>query len=493
MTLLGKYELHEQIGRGGFGTVYRATDTSLKRDIALKILHPQLTTDLNFLEKFRNEARIIAALDNPHIMTIYDLGEAEGRVFIAMKYMPGGSLEKRLKQGNAIPYKESLKIFTQICEGLQVAHEQGLIHRDIKPANILFDGEGNAILSDFGLAKAMQQSSMSAASSAGGVGTPAYRAPELWRGSPPASPATDVYSLGCVLYEMLTGKILFDGSTPDEIITQHLVDGPQLPKHFSVDVPEGMHTVISKALAKSPDDRFISAGDFSKTLGRVSENQTIEPFVSSSANKQTRKSNKLWIPITAVCVLTFGLFYFDNRNSGSNNSSQVIYEETATVAAPTEIESSVEDQAAEVQAAEVPVSSSNNEAAVNSNSSAAAVENSSGCTNIGEFVSETIPDGTIYKKGAEFTKTWIVKNAGTCTWNSNYHLVYEDGDSMSGSKNASLGQNVEPGEEIEISLDLTAPYSNGRYKGYWQLQSDEGEDFFKLDAMIIIGSPKTYK
>ena len=283
MTKLGKYELHEQIGRGGFGTVYRAVDTMLEREVALKVLHPQLTTDPNFLEKFRNEAKLVASLESLNIVTIYDLGETEGRVFIVMQYMAGGPLTERLEKNGAISYSDATKILMQICEGLQVAHEQGLVHRDIKPANILFDKKGNAVLSDFGLAKAVQQSSMSMASSNGVVGTPAYRAPELWRGKPPASPATDIYSLGCVLCEMLTGKVMFDGDTPDEVLTQHLINGPALPEHYPAGIPEGMGGFVQKMLAKDPNDRFQSVQKLLESLGALqkkSSNDTLADNVN---------------------------------------------------------------------------------------------------------------------------------------------------------------------------------------------------------------------
>jgi hypothetical protein len=250
---LGKYTIHEVLGRGGFGTVYRATDNALDREVALKILHPQLMVDMDFIERFRNEAKLVARLEHPNIVTIYDLGEEEGRVFIAMRYLPGGSLRDLLKKNGRIPFGQALEVLRQASSGLSAAHARGLVHRDIKPENILFSEVGQAIITDFGLAKAIQSSS---SSSQGGVGTPGYRAPELWRGKPPAGPFTDEYALACVFVEMLTGEQAFSGDTPDEIITKHLLIGAVLPQEWPAGVPEGMNAVLEKALAKEPADRY---------------------------------------------------------------------------------------------------------------------------------------------------------------------------------------------------------------------------------------------
>ena len=291
MTTLGKYELHEQLGRGGFGTVYHAIDTTLEREVALKVLHPQLTTDPYFLEKFRNEAILVAALDSFNIVTIYDLSEMDGRVFIAMRYMAGGSLKRKLEKYGAISYEDTLRYFRQVCSGLQVAHKQGMVHRDVKPENILFDKQGNAVISDFGLAKAVQQSSVSMTSITGSVGTPAYRAQEIWTESQHPSPATDIYSLGCVLCEMLTGKVLFDASTPEGILTQHLINGAQIPRQFPNTVPSGIQDVIGKALAKDPRDRFQTTCEMVNSLDRLDTIQAtrkidIEPVYIIPAKRE---------------------------------------------------------------------------------------------------------------------------------------------------------------------------------------------------------------
>ncbi|GAP18537.1 serine/threonine-protein kinase [Levilinea saccharolytica] len=178
MTILDIYELHEQIGKGGFGTVYRATDTSLGRTVALKVLHPQMAWDADFIQRFQREARLAAQLENPYVVTIYGVGEDQGRYFIAMRYYPGGSLADLQKKG-PLPWDKCVSILGQVCEGLQQLHQQGWVHRDMKPSNILFDPQGRAVVADFGLARVLTSST----SSSGGVaGTPHYKAPELWRG-----------------------------------------------------------------------------------------------------------------------------------------------------------------------------------------------------------------------------------------------------------------------------------------------------------------------
>jgi len=265
MTTLGNFELLEEIGRGGFGTVYRATDRALGRTVALKVLHPQLAADHEFIERFRREARTAAEFDHPNLVMIHQAGEVDGRFFIAMQFLPGGSLAARVKQG-PLPAEQTLHILTQVCAGLAALHEHGTIHRDLKPANILFNARGEAVITDFGLARAHSVSS-SSSTTAGMAGTPCYRAPELWRGKPPATPATDVYSLGCILAELLTGCSPFRGDTPDEVLTRHLIDGPDFgPAWPPPGVPAALVGVVERALARDPAGRYADAAALARAL-----------------------------------------------------------------------------------------------------------------------------------------------------------------------------------------------------------------------------------
>ena len=320
MTTLGKYELHEELGRGGFGTVYRATDTTLGRDVALKVLHPQLTIEPDFIQRFRNEARLVASLRSPHIVTIYELGEVNGRVFIAMEYLSGGSLKDRLDKTGPIPFEETMEIMKQVCAGLETAHEQGLVHRDVKPGNILFDSRGNAVIADFGLARAIQLSSVSSSSSTGGVGTPAYRAPELWLGKPPASPTTDIYSLGCVLSEMLTCQMLFLGETTEEILTRHLITGASFPMNYPAGVPDGIRSVIQKAVAKAQPERFQSASEFIEAVKTCKSGSPAKSNTGKEKNHEPVKKHSrpgsilLWLAgiLLMICA---GIWLFARQST----------------------------------------------------------------------------------------------------------------------------------------------------------------------------------
>ncbi len=252
MKYLGKFEIHEQLGRGGFGTVYRAIDNSLDREVAIKILHPQLTVDEEFINEFRKEAKTLAMMDNNHIVIIYEMGEIEGHIFIAMRYLPGGNLKEVIRQRGQIPYDEAVTIFTQIAEGLGEAYNKGLVHRDLKPENILFDANKNAFISDFGLAKGKSSGTPYSIDSI--LGTPNYIAPEIWSGEP-ATCVSDLYSLGCIFYEMLTGKLLFEGNSIPEVMKKHF-DGLTLPNSWPKNIPNGINEFFRKSLAEKKEERY---------------------------------------------------------------------------------------------------------------------------------------------------------------------------------------------------------------------------------------------
>lgn len=288
---LGKYELVEEIGRGGFAVVYRATDSVLKRDIALKILHPALLADPVFVERFENDARAAAQLDHPHIITVYDLGQLEGRLYIAMQLLTGGTLASQIERKGRLPLDAVLPIIVQIAAALEYAHSQGFVHRDIKPTNVLFNARGEAIVTDFGLVKAAE-SSVVARSSVGGVlGTPAYIAPEIWEGKG-VGPGADIYALGCVLYEMLTGQALFQGDTSPAVMMAHF-QPHQYPEEWPEGVPSEIEGLLERALARDPAERYANASAFSTDLRELVA-KAADPLAEPYRSLQTAMAAEKW-------------------------------------------------------------------------------------------------------------------------------------------------------------------------------------------------------
>ena len=256
MKRLGKYELLEQLGRGGYGTVYRALDTVLEVERAVKVLHPPLAADPHFIERFQKEAKTAAKLDHPNIVRVYDLDEVGGRYFLVMEYMPGGSLKDRISREGHLSLEDALRITEQIASALQYANDQDLVHRDIKPGNILFYQDGIAKLSDFGFSKALSGSSSATLSLTGGViGTPAYMAPEVWENEPVGT-FTDEYSLACVFYEAITGEVLFNTESAPAVIMRKHFKPLVLPEQWPEGVPGKISVVFETALAKDPQERF---------------------------------------------------------------------------------------------------------------------------------------------------------------------------------------------------------------------------------------------
>ena len=263
---LGKYQLHESLGSGAFAEVYRATDTVLKRVVALKVLRPALIADEEAFARFVQEAQVTSALFQPHIATVLDLGEAEGRYFLAMRYVDGPTLSKLIKTKGALPWAEALRLAQHISAALHFAHERGLVHRDVKPSNILVSPTDGAMLTDFGLVKAYQSTGMTARTGAI-MGTPQYIPPEVWRGKL-ATPAADQYALACVLVEMLTGRALYDGGTPWAVMQKHS-QPPQFPAQWPNGTPAGLSGVLARALSNEPHQRYPSCVAFMQAINQL--------------------------------------------------------------------------------------------------------------------------------------------------------------------------------------------------------------------------------
>jgi formylglycine-generating enzyme required for sulfatase activity len=264
-----KYEILEEIGRGGFAVVYKARDTELDRQVALKMLHPYWTNDPGFAARFRREARAAARLRHPHVVTVYEAGEAEGQLYIAMEYLPGRTLQEVLEARGALPLEQALPILEQVAEALDYAHGQGVVHRDVKPGNVIVEETERGVqatLTDFGLVKAMEGSA--ALTSQGTLlGSPEYMAPEQADPERAAEvgPAADRYALGIVAYQMLTGRVPFPGNTPATLNAHEHKPVPS-PRSFHPEVSGAVEAALLKMLAKAPTDRFAAACAFAARL-----------------------------------------------------------------------------------------------------------------------------------------------------------------------------------------------------------------------------------
>ena len=251
-THYGRYEVIREIGRGGMGTVYLASDPRFDRQVAVKVLPAALLQDPAFRERFDREARILGRLEHPAIVPVHDYGEDHASPYLVMRLMTGGTLRDRLETGPLLP-AEAVAILQRICAALESAHSSGVIHRDLKPPNILFDGQGLAYLADFGVARLIESSHTVTA-----IGTPRYFSPEQAHGLP-VDARTDVYQMGVVLFEMLTGQVPFDADTPASLLFKHAYDPIPSARVFNPRLSVKADAVIAKAMAKDPSMRYASA------------------------------------------------------------------------------------------------------------------------------------------------------------------------------------------------------------------------------------------
>ncbi|MFN8383530.1 MAG: protein kinase [Anaerolineales bacterium] len=275
---IGRYEVIKELGQGGMAIVYLARDPYMKRQVAIKVLPRQFTFDPQFRTRFQREAEVIATLEHPAIVSVYDFGEHEDQPYIVMRYMSAGSLGDLLMEKGALPIPEIASIFQRIGSAVDYAHSQGIIHRDIKPGNILFDTQGGVYLSDFGIAK-IAESTMGFTGTGSMVGTPAYMSPEQARGEKDLDGRCDIYSLGVVLFESLSGQLPFKADTPMGVAVAHITEPVPDLRTRNPNVPAEFDSVIRKALDKNPADRYQTATELAQAIntpGTVSASTSFE-------------------------------------------------------------------------------------------------------------------------------------------------------------------------------------------------------------------------
>ncbi len=300
---LGQYQIIEPIGSGGTAQIYRAYQASVKRDVVVKVLSPSFRDEPGFVERFAQEVDVIAHLQHPHIIQVYDFGEQDGDVYIVMAYMRGGTLADRIeKSQGGLPDEETLRLFSLIAKGLDYAHAKGIVHRDLKPNNILMDEDGNPYLADFGLAKFTE--GRIELTNTMMTGTAAYMAPEIAREGKSTKRA-DIYALGIILFEMLTGELPYQGTTPYKILSAHINQPVPRLHEFRPDLPEAVQEVINTAIAKDPVNRYPTAEAMASALKSAMSAQTASTVIEETKpeNKQNTTIQSKWLFPVVVALL----------------------------------------------------------------------------------------------------------------------------------------------------------------------------------------------
>ncbi len=315
------YEIKKQLGDGGMATVYLAIHQRLQREVALKIMKPEIASNTGFQNSFMTEGRIVAKLEHPNILKIHDIDEKNGYFYISTEVLRKGHLKRRLANGS-LPFSNVLKIILQIADALSYAHQQGYIHRDIKPANIMFRENGDAVLTDFGLAK-MQGTRGDMTQMGYIAGTPFYMSPEQGTGSSKIDQRADIYSLGIVFYEMLTGDKPYTGMDTVAILYEHVNTSiPNLQGENTV-----FQSIINKALAKKPEDRFNTIEDFATALEKAAKlslhSETIVQLRTNLASNKTKQTKKIISGLVVISLSLGAWFYIDKSTTYFNNKEEV--------------------------------------------------------------------------------------------------------------------------------------------------------------------------
>jgi eukaryotic-like serine/threonine-protein kinase len=327
-TIAGRYEVEEVVGHGGMSSVYKARDALLERHVALKILHEQYSNDEDFVERFKREARSVAQLQHPNIVTVIDRGEEDGRQYIVFEYIDGENLKERVVRNGRLDVREALEIAVEVARGLAFAHEQGLVHRDVKPQNILLNGDGRAKVTDFGIARTVDVDGMTQTGTV--LGTSNYIAPEQASGQR-VDVQSDVYALGAVLYELLAGDVPFPGESFVVVAMKHMHEPAPSLLDVRRNVPLRVAAAVDRALEKDPAQRFPTMDAFAAELeaclaelarGDDGDATMVIRSAASAAPKPRRRKVSRWpivigvLALVATAAIVIGLLAIPGTNDG---------------------------------------------------------------------------------------------------------------------------------------------------------------------------------
>lgn len=529
----GKYKVLELLGRGGMAEVYKAHQENLDRHVAIKFMHAFLVEEADFLHRFKREARAMAALNHPNIVSIYDFDVyGDNSYYLVMEYIEGGTLKDHLETlaalGERMPVTEAVRIATEVADALAYAHGRGMIHRDIKPANIMISEAGQAILTDFGIVKLLGGESIAYTATGALIGTPAYMSPEQALGQQ-GDERVDIYSLGVLLFQMATSQLPFAADTPLGVVMKHVNEPAPLPVHFNPNIPNGLQQVILKALAKDPAERFQTAADMAKALRAVRLDgattvMTAPPAApepgptmvlsavnavdsaeviagnttatTETASPTRRRSVWLFAGAGLLLLLLLGGIaraagFFGSGGSEPTPPAGVAAAKTATTTTtadattptpPPDIAATVFAGIALTEAAE-PTSTLDPThtatATPTPTANATATFLASCVPEVELVVAERQGRATnAVTTGVPFTIQWTLRNSGACPWPSDLQWTYVSGAEFEYEGTAiPLEKEVAAGEEIVLTADFIAPDNPGTYEGNWQLVDADGNAF----------------
>jgi serine/threonine protein kinase/Tfp pilus assembly protein PilF len=318
-TFAGRYEIIEELGKGGMGKVYRAEDKKIKEEVALKLIKPEIASDKKTIERFSHELKTARKIRHKNVCGMYDLGESKGTHYITMEYVPGEDLKSFIRRSRQLSTGTAITLAKQVCEGLAEAHRLGVIHRDIKPSNIMIDKEGNARIMDFGIARSLKSKGITGAGMM--VGTPEYMSPEQVDGGE-VDQRSDIYSLGVILYEMVTGRLPFEGDTPLSVAMKHKSEAPKEPREINIQIPYDLSSVILKSMEKNKENRYQRAEELLSKLSDIEKSiSTTEKAAPARMPKTVKIRESKWkslilyvgVAVVMIFLVAGGIYLFTRR------------------------------------------------------------------------------------------------------------------------------------------------------------------------------------
>lgn len=489
---LSKYELRERIGRGGMAEVYRAYHASLDRHVAIKILHPFLGEDPEFKERFEREARSVAQLRHPNIVQVYDFEFDPDRelYYMVMEYIDGPTLRNRLMElsfnEEPLSIAEAIQIIRPVADALGYAHGRGMVHRDIKPANIMLEQDGRVVLTDFGIARIVSGPAMTTSGSM--VGTPAYMSPEQGLGQS-GDHRSDIYSLGVVLYQLVTGVLPFQAETPIAVVLKHVNEPLPNPRTFNPDIPDELERIIMTSLAKSPEERYQNIGEMLDDLDtlasvldiplnregdlrRRSPDSRVKPrHQTASASSSRGRGCLTWLILGAiVAVAMFGGIYLSY--SGILTPFALVSGATITTAGDnSEAVDSAVDIITETPTPDVEGTRivQTLDAVSSILSTTATVQQTPDMTATAvacdydyELLEQAPENNSPYPELTTVTMRILLENDSKCPLDDDTRLVFDDGYQLEGPNFIEFNRELLPGDSIQILLNLRTPAYNSR-------------------------------